>query len=74
MAQPRLIIGDMHARRSHVANVLRQAGALRDGKKNPDIRVTSLGDAVSLGYDEPEAEFLQGLTGALLDPRICPAG
>ena len=24
--------------------------------------------------DEPEAEFLQGLTGALLDPRICPAG
>jgi phospholipid/cholesterol/gamma-HCH transport system substrate-binding protein len=24
--------------------------------------------------DEPELEFLQGLTGALLDPRICPAG
>ena len=23
---------------------------------------------------EPEIEFLQGLTGALLDPRICPAG
>ena len=24
--------------------------------------------------DEPELGFLQGLTGALLDPRICPAG
>ena len=24
--------------------------------------------------DEPELEFLQGLTGALLDKRICPAG
>ena len=24
--------------------------------------------------DEPELEFLQGLTGALTDPRICPAG
>jgi phospholipid/cholesterol/gamma-HCH transport system substrate-binding protein len=24
--------------------------------------------------DEPEAEFLQGLTGVLTDPRICPAG
>jgi phospholipid/cholesterol/gamma-HCH transport system substrate-binding protein len=24
--------------------------------------------------EEPELEFLQGLTGALFDPRICPAG
>jgi phospholipid/cholesterol/gamma-HCH transport system substrate-binding protein len=24
--------------------------------------------------DEPQLEFLQGLTGALLDRRICPAG
>ena len=24
--------------------------------------------------DEPELEFLQGLTGALFDPRICAAG
>ncbi len=24
--------------------------------------------------DEPELEFLQGLTGVLTDPRICPAG
>jgi phospholipid/cholesterol/gamma-HCH transport system substrate-binding protein len=24
--------------------------------------------------EEPEAEFLQGLTGVLTDPRICPAG
>jgi phospholipid/cholesterol/gamma-HCH transport system substrate-binding protein len=25
-------------------------------------------------HDEPQLEFLQGLTGALFDPRICPSG
>lgn len=59
MTQPRLILADMHGRRSHVANVLRKAGAIRNGVKNPDVKVTSLGDVVSLGYDEPEAEFLE---------------
>jgi hypothetical protein len=59
MALSRLIIGDMHARRSHVADVLRQAGAIHNGAKNPDVVVTSLGDVVSLGYDEREAAFLE---------------
>lgn len=50
----------MHARKKHVATVLHRAGVMDiHGNRIGNVRVTSLGDVVSLGYDEPEADFLR---------------
>lgn len=60
MSRPHLILGDLHARKKHTATVLHRAGVMDiHGNRIGDTKVTSLGDVVSLGYDEPEAEFLE---------------
>lgn len=60
----------MHARKKHVATVLHRAGVMDiHGNRIGDVKVTSLGDMVSLGYDEPEAAFLEWVD-KFIDERI----
>ncbi len=57
-----LLLGDLHGRWDKTAKVLTRAGVMsKDGTRNDGFRVVQLGDAVSLGYDEDEADFYSWL-------------
>jgi hypothetical protein len=55
-----VILGDLHGRRDHAEALLRAAGAIDEtGRRIEGIRTLSVGDVVSLGYDQDEIDFLE---------------
>lgn len=69
-----VVIGDIHARQEKLERLLTQIGVLADGKRQPGYRLRQLGDAVSLGYGEQEAEFLTWFYGLLEDDDVLLLG
>jgi len=54
-----VVFGDLHSRRFKCEELFKSIGLMaEDGTRNEGFHVISLGDVVSLGYDEQECDFL----------------
>lgn len=68
-----IVIGDIHARTDALRTLLHKIGVIECGptlnsdRRLPGFRLHQLGDAVSLGYGEQEAEFLRYFYSLLAD-------